>query len=124
MYPAQSLRIHSAFHKTHSLRCYIKEDMLWKTCIYICVCVFYFKVLSTYSTLKKKVCNRFVHTFQKLRESKIKGCTLFSTSLSYVCVKDCSGTIIDIIVKNIGHTYINEKNKKQRKMGPPQRPTL
>ena len=72
----------------------------------------------------KNVFNRFVHTFQKLGEYKFKGCTLFSTSLSYVCVKDCSGTIIDIIVKNIGHTYINEKNKKQRKMGPPQRPTL
>ena len=60
----------------------------------------------------KHVFNRFVHTFQKLRESKIKGCALFSTSLSYVCVKDCSGIIIDIIVKNIGNTYINEKQTK------------
>jgi len=63
------------------------------------------------------VFNRFVHTFQKLRESKIKGCTLFSTSLSYVCVKDCSGTITDIIVKNIGNPYINEKTKNTVKWG-------
>ena len=108
---------HIALFTTHL----VYADISRKTCFGrgICFTSRYFQHI-----LHKKVFNRFVHTFQKLRESKIKGCTLFSTSLSYVCVKDCSGTIIDIIVKNIGHTYINEKNKKQRKMGPPQRPTL
>ena len=46
----------------------VYTDISRKTCfgrdIYIYVCVFYFKVLSTYST-SKNVCNNFVHNFQK-----------------------------------------------------------
>ena len=52
--------------------------------------MFYFKALSTYSTFKKclqQVCSYF----SKSREYKIKGCTLCSPELFYVCVKDCSG---------------------------------
>ena len=40
--------------------------------------MFYFKVLSTYSTLEKN-CSRFVYNFQKIREYKNKGYTLCSS---------------------------------------------
>ena len=39
--------------------------------------MFYFKVVSTYSTFKK--CSRFVYMFLKIREYKNKGYTLFSS---------------------------------------------
>ena len=47
IYPAQSLRIHSSFHNTPSLHWYIKEDICLED---IYIYMFYFKVLSTYST--------------------------------------------------------------------------
>ena len=46
------------------------------------------------------------------------------SSLSYVCVKGCSGTISNIIVKQTLEIHIKKHQKNIVKISPPHRPTL
>ena len=89
---------HIVFQKKHAL-----ED------IYIC--------------FTSRKCQHILHTkcllqvcsyFSKLREYKIKGCTLFSPQLPYVCVKDCSRTKKILLWKK-RWKYVKTKTKNAKK---------